>query len=113
MERPVLIDIVRQHAETAAFLWVVYDDHLLHPQDNPDMNAVGLERLIERLEAHLDGLRTAGEHGLKIAQQSFDQYGERGELFVLKMLQTDTRDIRIRDLDLAKVRDFIYKVVKA
>jgi hypothetical protein len=32
---PVLEEIVRQHAEMAAFLWTVYDHHLLHPDETP------------------------------------------------------------------------------
>ena len=30
---PVLQDIVRQHAEQAAFLWNIYDDALLNPDE--------------------------------------------------------------------------------
>lgn len=103
---PVLQEIVRQHAEMAAFLWTVYDHHLLNPDENPEMDEERLSRLIERLEAHLDGLRVAGEAGQRIAQDRYAEYPEAGELFVLRMLSA--RDIpRIRDLDVGKVRDYI------
>ncbi|PKA43464.1 hypothetical protein CWR43_10900 [Rhizobium sullae] len=100
---PVLRKIVRQHAEQAAFLWTVYDYHLLHPDENPDMDEERLARLVERLEAHLDGLRVAGAAGLEIAKERYAEFPEAGELFVLRMLSVKEAP-RVVDLDLAKVR---------
>jgi hypothetical protein len=106
MPAPVLREIVRQHAEMAAFLWTVYDHHLLHPDENPDMDEERLARLIERLEAHLDGLRVAGKVGLEIAKERYAEFPEAGELFVLRML-AGKAETRVRDLDLAKVRIYL------
>lgn len=106
MAAPVLHDIVRQHAEMAAFLWTIYDHHLLHPDENPEMDEVRLGRLIERLEAHLDGLRVAGDQGQKIAQERYEEFPEPGELFVLRMLAAP-KPIQVVDLDLAKVRQYL------
>lgn len=103
---PILPEIIRQHAEMAAFLWTVYDWHLLHPDENPDMDAERLARLVERLESHLDGLWVAGPNGKRIAQERFDEYPEAGELFVLRMLQAK-RPIPLRELDLEKVREYL------
>ena len=103
---PVLPEIIRQHAEQAAFLWTVYDHHLLHPDENPDMDEERLARLIERLEAHLDGLRVARGDGKRIAEERYAEYPEAGELFVLRMLSVKETP-RIRDLDVGKVRDYI------
>ncbi|MBA9034727.1 hypothetical protein ACU8MP_35075 (plasmid) [Rhizobium leguminosarum] len=103
---PVLREIVRQHAEMAAFLWTVYDHHLLHPDENPDMDEERLARLVERLEAHLDGLRVAGDDGRKIAQERYDEFPEAGELFVVRMLGA-TQPISIKQLDLDRVRQFL------
>jgi hypothetical protein len=103
---PVLPEIIRQHAEMAAFLWTVYDRHLLNPDENPDMDAERLDRLVERLEAHLDGLRVAGEEGRRIAAEVHAEYPEAGELFVVRMLEA-TAPIPVRDLDLGKVRAFL------
>jgi hypothetical protein len=112
MPAPIVREIVRQHAEMAAFLWTVYDRHLLHPDENPDMDEERLERLIERLEAHLDGLRVAGEHGRTIAADLYAEYPEPGELFVVRMLKTKA-SIRIKDLELDKVRDYLAAALTA
>jgi len=104
---PILREIVRQHAEMAAFLWTVYDWHLLHPGENPDMDEVRLARLVERLEAHLDGLRVAGEEGRKIAQERYAEFAEAGELFVVRMTEVSGAKLRIADLDIQKVRRFL------
>ncbi|SCW82787.1 hypothetical protein SAMN02927900_05389 [Rhizobium mongolense subsp. loessense] len=103
---PVLREIVRQHAEMAAFLWTVYDYHLLHPDENPDMDEERLARLVERLEAHLDGLRVAGRAGLEIAKERYAEFPEAGELFVVRMLSVQEAP-RVVDLDLEKVRAYL------
>ena len=100
---PILPEIVRQHAEMAAFLWTAYDHHLLHPDENPDMDEERLARLVERLEAHLDGCRIAGAEGRKIAAKRYADYPEAGELFVVRMLSTDMAP-RIRELNIDQVR---------
>lgn len=104
---PVLPHILRAHAEQAAFLWTVYDAALLNPGDNPDMDAEGLADVVDRLEAHLDGLRIAGAEGVKAAEERFADYPEAGELFVLRMLSTG-QPIAVGELDLARVRAFLH-----
>jgi DNA-directed RNA polymerase specialized sigma24 family protein len=103
---PVLQEIVRQHAEMAAFLWSVYDHSLLHPDENPEMDEERLARLVDRLEAHLDGLRTAGDAGREIAQALYRKNPEAGELFVLRMLSAAEAP-HIMDLNLDAVRAHI------
>lgn len=104
---PILPEIIRQHAETAAFLWTVYDRARLFPDENPEMDEVRIERLLERLEAHLDGLRVAGPEGLAIAEARYKEYPEAGELFVLRMLQPGGSRIEIRKIDLERVRRYL------
>lgn len=111
MSVPILENIVRQHAEQAAFLWTVYDRALLHPDENPDMDADRLARVVEQLEAHLDGLRVAGADGLRIAEERLAEYREPGELFVVRMLQPGAEGMTIEGLDLEKVRGYIVQTL--
>ncbi|WP_347266014.1 hypothetical protein [Paracoccus sp. (in: a-proteobacteria)] len=104
---PALPEILRQHAEQAAFLWTIYDRALLFPDENPELDALRLARLLERLEAHLDGLRIAGPDGLAVAEARFAEYPEAGELFVIRMLQPGTEGLRVAGLDLARVRGYL------
>jgi hypothetical protein len=107
MPAPVLPDILRQHAEQAAFLWTIYDRAKLFPEENPELDELRLSRLLERLEAHLDGLRVAGSEGLRIAEERFVDYPEPGELFVLRMLRPGADRHSVADLDLTKVRAYL------
>ena len=104
---PILENIVRQHAESAAHLWNIYDFACLNPDDNPDMDAERLVRVVDRLNAHLDGLRVAGEDGRRIATERYEEYPEAGELFVLRMLQPNAAAVWVEDLDLPGVRAFL------
>ncbi len=62
--------------------------------------------MIERLEAHLDGVRVAGADGLRIAQERYAEFPEPGELFVIRMLAAE-KPIPIADLNLDKVRAYL------
>ena len=103
MSVPALPHILRQHAEQAAFLWTVYDRARLFPDENPEMDEMGLGRIVEQLEAHLDGLRVAGAEGLAMAEERFREYPEAGELFVARILGAD-KPVAIALLDLDRVR---------
>ncbi len=57
MSKKIIPHVVSQHAEEAAFLWLLRDQAVYAPNyDLPDLIA-----LEERVEAHLDGLRVAGD----------------------------------------------------
>ena len=71
------------------------------------MDETGLGRIVEQLEAHLDGLRVAGAEGLAMAEERFREYPEAGELFLLRMLQPQAMRVPITTLDLAKVRSYL------
>lgn len=104
---PQLAHILRQHAEQAAFLWGIYDRARLFPDENPEMDELRIARVVERLEAHLDGLRIAGAAGLAMAEARFADYPEPGELFVIRMLQPGAEALRIATLDLPRVRAYL------
>lgn len=104
---PQLTHILRQHAEQAAFLWTIYDRARLFPEENPELDDLRIERLLERLEAHLDGLRLAGPAGEAVAKDRYAAYPEAGELFVIRMLQPGAERMRVADLDLVKVREYL------
>ncbi|RNJ46982.1 hypothetical protein B5V01_33725 [Mesorhizobium erdmanii] len=82
MSRRVIEHIVEQHAEDAAFLWLQRHRAV----DSPDQHLKNLRRLDERIEAHIDGLRVAGEWGWQAAGKAFDLYQEPGETFVAAVL---------------------------
>ncbi len=107
MSRPILPHIVRQHVEMAAHLWTVYDYHLSHPDENPDMDEERMARLVERLEAHLDGLVVAGEAATKIAAEYYEEYPETGELFVVQVLKSKKRPILISELSVDRIRAWL------
>lgn len=104
---PVIEDILRRHAEQAAFLWTIYDHTLLNPEENEDMDEERVSRLIERLDAHIDALRVAGDDGLRIAEERYDEFPETGELFVVRMLQRGAEELCVGQLDLNRVRKYL------
>jgi uncharacterized protein (TIGR02270 family) len=84
----IIRDVVEQHADEAAFLWSLRDV----ATDEPHYALRHLAALEERIEAHLDGLRAAGEAAHAIAWAKLDQYGAPGELFVVATLALESRD---------------------
>ncbi len=99
-----------EHADEAAFLWTLRD-RAVHDWA---YNAVGLAELDERVEAHVDGLRIAGDAGLSA---SFDLLGddEPGSAFVTMLLSVERSDLRsiAMVLDLAGERPTARELVSA
>jgi uncharacterized protein (TIGR02270 family) len=81
----VIPEIVDQHAEEAAFLWHLRAAAVRSPQ----YELADLTKLDGRVEAHLDGLRVAGEPGWKTAT---GQLGPPGEVFAAAVLAFESRD---------------------
>jgi uncharacterized protein (TIGR02270 family) len=79
---PIISAIVEQHAEEAAFLWLLRDRAVRAPHYRPD----DLKRLDNRVEAHLDGLSVAGDAGWDIAWAQAEATPEPGELFAVGVL---------------------------
>ncbi|MBK9259432.1 MAG: TIGR02270 family protein [Polyangiaceae bacterium] len=85
----VLRDIVERHAQHAAFLWTMRDAAVRSP--NYDLEA--LNRVDERLDANLDGLRVAGDVGWEIAKDALGN-DNGGELFVVTVLALEREDVK-------------------
>jgi uncharacterized protein (TIGR02270 family) len=75
-------DVLSRHAEEAAFLWLLRDRAVARPQ----YTLSTLTELDQRVEAHLDGLRVAGEAGARLARDQFLEYPEPGEAFTAAVL---------------------------
>lgn len=73
--------IILQHAEEAAFLWLLRDAAV----HKPHYDLRDLAQLDNRLEAHLDGLRIAGEPGWQICKEAL-ALEEEGEVFTAAVL---------------------------
>jgi uncharacterized protein (TIGR02270 family) len=86
--RGVIQTIVDQHAEEAAFLWLLRDQAV----DAPHYDRHDLARLEERVAAHLDGLRVAGEAGRVTALAMLEANPEPGELFAASVLALEAAD---------------------
>lgn len=92
-------DILTEHAEEAAVLWQLRQVYARRPQ-------VGLADLAEhdeRIEAHLDGLRLAGESGWRIAQRIAIEAPGPGAVFVLGAMACEDADLAVRRAVLAEV----------
>jgi uncharacterized protein (TIGR02270 family) len=72
----IIEDIVSQHAEEAAFLWLLRS----YAVRAPHYDLKDLADLEERVEAHLDGLRVAGEAAWTFCAEGLKQQ-EVGEVF--------------------------------
>ena len=88
----VIESIVEQHAEEAAFLWLLRDAAV----QAPHYSLNDLADIDERVEAHIDGLRVAGEAGWSICADALAQE-EAGEVFAAAVLAFESgQDQRIK-----------------
>ncbi|MBE0567397.1 MAG: hypothetical protein IH621_15675, partial [Krumholzibacteria bacterium] len=88
---PIVPSVVSQHAEEAAFQWLLRSQ-AVHA---PHYSLADLARLDDRVEAHLDGLRVAGDAGWEICRREL-KWEEAGEVFAAAHLAfVSGRDDRI------------------
>jgi uncharacterized protein (TIGR02270 family) len=81
MSPPVIESIVSRHAEEAAFLWLLRGRAVRAPH----YSLAQLAELDERVEAHLDGLRVAGDFGWGLCRAGLEE-GLPGDLFAAAVL---------------------------
>ena len=79
--------VVSQHAEDAAFQWILRDAAVRQPHYSLE----DLVRLDDRLVANLDGLSIAGEPGWDIVNEQLALAGE-GEVFMAAVLALESGD---------------------
>lgn len=85
----VLVDIVARHAEDAALLWHLRDSAV----HSPKYDLAALSKLDDRVEAHLDGLRIAGDIGWETCQAALGDPGA-GEVFAATVLAVERADVQ-------------------
>ncbi|HEC16865.1 MAG TPA: TIGR02270 family protein [Sedimenticola sp.] len=83
----IIETIITQHAEEAAFLWLLRDAAVRAPH----YSLKDLARLDERVEAHLDGLRIAGDAGWAICADAL-KHEESGEVFAAAVPALEAND---------------------
>jgi uncharacterized protein (TIGR02270 family) len=81
LKSQIISGIVSQHAEEAAFLWLLRSGAACAPH----YLLLDLARLDGRLEAHLDGLRVNGEPAWQLSLEALAT-GEAGEVFAAAVL---------------------------
>lgn len=80
-------EVITQHAEEAAFQWILRDDAAYAP----NYTLKELADLDERVEANIDGLRVAGDVGWKICEEALGTE-EPGEVFAAGVLAFESGD---------------------
>ncbi|NUO79943.1 HEAT repeat domain-containing protein, partial [candidate division KSB1 bacterium] len=94
MANHVIKNIISQHAEEASFNWLLRDAAVREPHYSLN----DLAKLDKRVEAHLDGLRIAGDAGWEICKQELN-WEEAGEVFTAAYLAFDSDDaLRIHEV---------------
>jgi uncharacterized protein (TIGR02270 family) len=78
---------VEQHAEEAAFLWLIRSRAV----DMPQRALEDLAELDDRVEAHLDGLRIAGAASWELCRTTLSQT-DAGEIFATAILAFESGD---------------------
>jgi uncharacterized protein (TIGR02270 family) len=87
MQAAIIKPIIEQHAEEAAFLWLLRNAAV----HEPHYSLVDLAELDDRVEAHLDGLRIAGEAAWEICQEAL-AIDEPGEVFTAAVFAFEGND---------------------
>lgn len=85
---PVIPHIIDQHAEEAAFLWLLRNRAIKAPH----YNLKDLAKLDGRVEAHIDGLRIAGDYGWEVCRTNLEAK-EPGEAFAASILAFEGNNV--------------------
>jgi len=83
----IIQSVVEQHAEEASFLWLLRDSAIYAPH----YSLGDLADLDDRVEAHIDGLRIAGDEGWAICKETL-AWEEPGEIFTAAVMAFEKGD---------------------
>jgi len=84
----VIPHIIEQHAEEAAFLWLLRNRAIYAPH----YNLKDLAKLDGRVEAHIDGLRITGDYGWQVSLANMAAK-ECGETFAASILAFESNSV--------------------
>lgn len=84
---PIIETVIAQHAEEAAFLWLLRDAAC----GESHYRLKDLAKLDDRVEAHLDGLRIAGDEGRPVCEEVW-ALEDAGEVFAASELAFENSD---------------------
>ena len=85
--------VIEEHLEEAAFLWL----QRAHAVRAPNYSPLQFADLDERLAAHVDGLRVAGDDGWRCAAEALDNEGPE-DFFPAAVLAIESADGRFDEL---------------
>jgi uncharacterized protein (TIGR02270 family) len=85
-------EVVARHADDAPFLWLLRDRAVAAPH----FSLQDLARLDDRVEAHVDGLRVAGDYGWRLCEKALD-WEEPGEVFTAGVLALESNSLERLD----------------
>lgn len=94
----MIAEILDQHADELAFLWTLRDASAVAPHHD----RASLAGIDERIDAHADGLRIAGERGLEVIAGALSE-GEPGSVFAAAVLAAERGSEEAMDAALALV----------
>ena len=77
----IITNILSQHVEESSFLWLLRDNAI----NAPHYSLKDLAKLDGRVEAHIDGLRVAGDEGWDICKEELS-WEEPGEVFTASLI---------------------------
>jgi uncharacterized protein (TIGR02270 family) len=89
--------VVGRHADDAPFLWLLRDRAV----SAPHYALRDLAKLDGRVEAHVDGLRVAGDHGWGLCEKALE-WEEPGEIFTAGILALESSNCQRLDRVLEK-----------
>lgn len=93
MSTDTLAEVIAEHADEAAFLWL-QRTHAVHA---PNYSPSQFADLDERLAAHVDGLRVAGDDGWRCAAYALENEGPE-DFFPAAVLAIESTDAHFDDL---------------